>query len=579
MTTLLVRRARIVPIDAPAGPSAEPAEVDVRIRDGVIAEVSPRLAPHGGEDVLDAAGRWAIPGLWDHHVHLGQWAATLTRLDTAGTASAEEVLARLRTHLADPRTPDGAVLGFGHRSATWPRTPTVAELDAVTGPRPVVLISGDAHHGWLNSAALDRLGATSIDGSPVTGPIAEAPWFALYARLDTLPGVAAARDRAYPEAVARAHRLGVVGVVDMEFDSGFDRWPHRVVPDLRVRVATYPDRLDDALATGLRSGDPLAGLVELGPLKIISDGSLNTRTAWCCEPYAGAAAGEPATYGAPNQTPEELTDLLRRATAHGWWCAVHAIGDAAVSRALDTFAATGARGTIEHAQLMRRDDLARMAALGVAASVQPAHLLDDRDVTITCWPDRTDRCFPLRSLHEAGVELRFGSDAPVSPLDPWLAMAAAVHRSADERGPWHGEQALTPRQALAASVDGQRLAPGSRGDLVLLDDDPLTPGSTARRAPRRRPASRCRRSARRRRRGPRHGRTASPRGRRSGPTAPPAPAPPRSSAPRRAPRPARRRTAGRRAGCGPRCGPARRRSPRRAPPDPSSGPPRRRCGT
>jgi predicted amidohydrolase YtcJ len=76
-----------------------------------------------------------------------------------------------------------------------------------------------------------------------------------------------------------------------------------------------------------------------------------------------------------------------------------------------------------------------------------------------------------------GVELALGSDAPVSPLDPWLAMAAAVHRSGDEREPWHPEQALTPREALAASVDGQgTIAPGSRGDLVLLDDDPFAPG-------------------------------------------------------------------------------------------------------
>jgi predicted amidohydrolase YtcJ len=106
--------------------------------------------------------------------------------------------------------------------------------------------------------------------------------------------------------------------------------------------------------------------------------------------------------------------------------------------------------------------------------VQPAHLLDDRDVTEQCWPDRADRCFPLRSMTAAGVRLVMGSDAPVSPLDPWLAMAAAVHRSGDEREPWHPEQSLTAAEALAASTDGQgTVAPGSRGDVVLLDADPL----------------------------------------------------------------------------------------------------------
>jgi predicted amidohydrolase YtcJ len=115
-----------------------------------------------------------------------------------------------------------------------------------------------------------------------------------------------------------------------------------------------------------------------------------------------------------------------------------------------------------------------MGRLGVRASVQPAHLLDDRDVTEKCWPDRADRCFPLQSMIRAGVTLAMGSDAPVSRLDPWLAMAAAVHRSADEREPWNPAESLTAQQALAASTDGQpSIAPGSRGDVVLLDADPL----------------------------------------------------------------------------------------------------------
>jgi predicted amidohydrolase YtcJ len=130
---------------------------------------------------------------------------------------------------------------------------------------------------------------------------------------------------------------------------------------------------------------------------------------------------------------------------------------------------------------MRRESVLRMARIGIRASVQPAHLLDDRDVTELLWPDRCDRVFMFRTLLDAGVPLAFGSDAPVSPLDPWLAMAAAVHRSADHREPWHGEQAVTAAEALAASTDGQgTVRAGSRGDLVLLDADPLGgSGSTA----------------------------------------------------------------------------------------------------
>ena len=170
---------------------------------------------------------------------------------------------------------------------------------------------------------------------------------------------------------------------------------------------------------------------------------------------------------------------MTRATEHGLETAIHAIGDAACHDVLAAYEETGARGSMEHAQLMTRDDVALMGRLGVRASVQPAHLLDDRDVTELIWPDRADRCFPLRWMADDGVPMAFGSDAPVSPLDPWLAIAAAVHRSADDRPGWYGEQALTPREALAASVDGQgSVHAGARADLVLLDADPLDDSGT-----------------------------------------------------------------------------------------------------
>ncbi len=273
--------------------------------------------------------------------------------------------------------------------------------------------------------------------------------------------------------------------MDFEFGGGRDDWAERWAEGcdvLRVRWATYADTLDDVIAAGLRTGDPLPGCDDratMGPLKIISDGSLNTRTAWCCEPYADAHRLEyPA--GQPNLSGTELRGLLMRAHGGGLEVATHAIGDAAVAEALAAYAETGAIGSIEHAQLVGRADVRRMAELGVRASVQPAHLLDDRDLSEQVWPGRGERCFAFRWMLDDGVELALGSDAPVSPLDPWLAMAATVHRSADDREPWHAEQGLTAAEALAASVDGQpTVGIGSPGDLVLLDADPLARGETS----------------------------------------------------------------------------------------------------
>ena len=463
---LLLRRTRVAPVGGVPAP-AEP--VDVLVRDGTVTELAPRLDDPGCVTV-DADGRWLVPGLWDQHVHMTQWARTMGRLDLAGTRSPREVLQRVSEALR--RTPASVVVGYGYRTAPWDEAPTVSALDAVAGDRPVVLISGDAHNGWLSSAALRILGAPDTDG-----PLTEYDWFPVMARLDDLPRDEVADRACLAAAVARAASLGVVGISDMEFGRCWSQWPSRFssgLRSLRVRAATYADSLDEVIGLGLRTGDALdaEGLLTMGPLKVISDGSLNTRTAYCCAPYAD----DPHGRGAPNVSREELTALLSRARDHGLSAAVHAIGDAAVAAALDAFATSGAGGSVEHAQLVSPADVPRMAGLGVTASVQPAHLLDDREVTEQCWPDRTDRCFPLRSMIDAGVRLALGSDAPVASLDPWLAMAAAVHRSADEREPWNPGEAITPAEALAASTDGQRtVAVGSRGDLVLLDDDPLAP--------------------------------------------------------------------------------------------------------
>ena len=480
--SVVIRTARLVPIRTPVMGS-DP--VDLRIADGVVTDMAPNLLPEPGDHVIDASGRWIIPGLWDQHVHLGQCAQSRSRLDVGNTVSSEQVSRLVADRVADLGSAgqeSSVIIGSGSRSAIWPQQPTVDELDAVSGRHPVVLISGDAHNGWLNSAALQLLG---VDAR--TGAIDENDWFPLFPRIAALTEVQDGLEAAYRQTGVDAAALGVVGITDMEFGPGYHDWPLRFaagLDQLRVRTATYADRLDEVVAAGLRTGQELdggAGLLTMGPLKIISDGSLNTRTAHCCEPYADARTSD-FPRGKQNTSPAELALLLERARQSGLEVALHAIGDAAVSIGLDAFAATGADGSIEHAQLMRFDDITRMARLGVRASVQPAHLLDDRDVTQQCWPDRADRCFPFQTMTRAGVELALGSDAPVAPLDPWLAMAAAVHRSADRREPWNPAEALTAAQALAASTDQQpTVGLGSRGDVVLLDADPLEPldGSAA----------------------------------------------------------------------------------------------------
>jgi predicted amidohydrolase YtcJ len=421
---------------------------------------------------VDLEGRYLLPGLWDHHVHVTQWALRRERLDLSTLTSARQVADAVRRYRASDRFQP--IVGYGFRDALWPDLPTVELLDAAAPEVAVILVSADLHCAWLSTPALRLVG---IDDS-WDGVLRESAWWPVqrYLRsMDERREGAAARDAA-DAAAAR----GVVGIIDFETADNVDVWQRRVrsgTGSLRVACATWPEHLDLTIQRGLRTGSVVPrtdGLVTMGPFKISLDGSLNTRTAFCHAPYPGLGAAE-GQHGVLLVESERLASLLARATAHGLACAVHAIGDAANTAALDAFERVGAHGSVEHAQLLDDADLARFAVVGVSASVQPAHLLTDHDVADRYWPGRTSRAFAYRSLLTAGADLLLGSDAPVSPLDPWLTVAAAVARSEGGAPPWHPEQALTRREALSASMPaGSGVRAGAPADLVVVDEDPLT---------------------------------------------------------------------------------------------------------
>lgn len=451
--------------------------VDISVVDGRVAGIISAGATTGvpGE-VVDLDGRIVTPGLWDEHLHFTQWAITRSRFDLLGTKNATDVLDHVRAELARLDQQHLAmgdfVTGYGYRDGTWPTSTSLRALDEITGQRPVVLINGDLHSAWLNTAAASRVGVDLDE----TGVVSESRWFEASQR------VAAASPpttTTYREAAKAAARRGVVGVVEFENTDNLTQWPERVaagVDALRVEASVWPARLDDAIARGLRTGETLdpTGLVTMGRLKVVVDGSLNTRTALCWEPYPDAPHHDAEHgHGVATVTPAELRVLLTRASSSGIEASVHAIGDRANSEVVDVFAELGLGGVIEHAQLVRADDFARFAELGLVASVQPEHAMDDRDVADRHWRGRTDRAFAFGSLHQAGATLRFGSDAPVAVLDPWVAISAATSRSRDGRVPWHPEQRVPLDVALAASMRGRtRPTVGDVADLAVLDADP-----------------------------------------------------------------------------------------------------------
>jgi predicted amidohydrolase YtcJ len=394
-------------------------------------------------------------------------------MDVASAASAAEVVRLVVERLRSEPVPEGSTLvAFGFRDGLWPDTPTAALLDegiaaAGLAPTPVVVICGDLHSAWLSTAAARRLGVPA-------GIVREEPWFALSGRLDASSEDVV--DGWVDDAVRAAAARGVVGIGDYELADNLASWHRRLAAGARLRVAAgvWREHLDGAVARELQTGDVLAGtdgLLTLGSLKVISDGSLNTFTAYCHDDYLRSDGV--ATRGLLNVGPDELVPLMSKAARHGIHAAIHAIGDRANTLALDAFAASGARGSIEHAQLLDPADVARFVELGVVASVQPEHAMDDRDVIDRYWADRSARTYTFAALHAAGVRLMLGSDAPVAPLDPWVAISAAVSRSRDGRESWHPEQRIPVRVALASSVRSTVTA-GAAADLVVLDADPLS---------------------------------------------------------------------------------------------------------
>jgi predicted amidohydrolase YtcJ len=435
-------------------------QVDLRIEDDTIAEMGSIATT--ADEIVDLEGRWLSAGLWDHHVHFNQWAMQSQRLDVSSASSAAET-ARLIAAAIVPGPPTPFV-AFGFRDGLWPDVPNLADLDSVSSD-PVVVASGDLHAVWLNSAALRLYGYPEGE----TCLLREDDAFRIFARIDAVDD--AQLDRWVDGAALAAAAKGIVGIVDYEMAWNLGSWARRQASgtdSLRVEIGVYTDHLERAVEQGLRTGDRLGELLTMGCFKILIDGSLNTRTAYCWDEYVG----QPGEFGMLTVPQARLTELMTRASGAGIEPAVHAIGDRAATFALDAFQAVGCRGRIEHAQFVASADIPRFAELGVAASLQPDHAMDDRDVADHYWAGRTDRAFPLRSLVDAGATVLLGSDAPVSPLDPWRTIAAAVGRSRDGRTPWHPEQAITAAEAVRASTRST-VAVGQPADLVVTERDPL----------------------------------------------------------------------------------------------------------
>jgi predicted amidohydrolase YtcJ len=424
----------------------------LRIRDGLIWERSPRLEPEIGETVHQLGQAEIHPGLWDHHLHLLHWARLSQVLDLTECSSREELLQRVR------EWPGPFVCGQGWNEARWSdaRWPSAEEL----GPRPVFLTRSDLHCALVNRASLDLVGLQA--GQPIEGgKVQDNAVFdkAMLAFQHHLPQA----DRASLErVVSQLHAWGIVGVVDQRIFE--ERELHQALPlyrglPLRIHCNLAPEDLPAAQELGLWHGFGDDWL-RLGHVKFFSDGSLGARTARFIEPYQGEQQR-----GLWLTPPELLREGFARAHQAGFPISVHAIGDEAVLAVIEALEAVGCHPSdrIEHLQYLHPEWAQRLARLGVTASMQPVHMLDDRVTSETYVGSRSCHYYRLQTLLRAGVKLVFGSDAPVASANPWLGMQAAV-----ERGGWYPQEGITLAQARSAY--GSLWSEPNWADLVVLED-------------------------------------------------------------------------------------------------------------
>ena len=491
---LLVTGAKLWPAARWSGADA------VFVRNGRISAIGRSrdlVAAVPGASRLDARGATVTPGLCDAHLHFVPWARSRRELELSGERTRSGVLGRVRAALA-ASPGDAPLQGRGWDAMGWEAPPERAALDALAPERPVLLHSHDFHSLWVNSAALRASNVTRATPDPEGGRFerdgAGEPTGLV--REHAAAAFAALIERAGPaidetlldEGAAALHAVGITAVHDFERNATDMARTRALAGRRRLRVLQHfgPEQRDRLLAAGLASGVGDAWF-RVGALKLFADGALGSRTAALLEPYEDGHG-----FGMTLIARDELGAIVAEAARQGVACAIHAIGDRAVRNALDAFEAAGEARTraplpprIEHVQLLHPDDLPRFASLGVAASLQPQHVVSDIEAARAAWGARCERSYPWRALLDSGALLAFGSDAPVEPPLPALGLHAAVTRERPDGTPAGGFvpaqripldaalQAYTAGAAALAGLAGRlgTLEPGAEADLVVWDRD------------------------------------------------------------------------------------------------------------
>lgn len=463
--------------------------------------------PEMADVVIDGAGKTLIPGLIDAHGHVLNYGLSLLRVDLVGTTTEAEAAARVADfYNANPELE--WIQGRGWNQVLWDSNsfPNAASLDALISDKPIWLSRVDGHAGWANTAAMELAGISRQTEDPNGGQIirdengdATGVFIdnAMALIRSNIPPLTLEETKyALSTSMSSLATFGLTSVHDAGAGSGtiaaFKQLANEQAMPIRVNVmiSSGDESYELLLANGhYESADDT---LSINSVKIAADGALGSRGAALIDDYSDF----PGHKGLLLLDQERLEYLMRAAMNSGFQVNTHAIGDAANMIVLDTYEqliresnTRGLRHRVEHAQVLRYEDIVRFAELGVIPSMQSTHATSDKNMAQDRLGEvRIEGAYAWRKLMDAGARIANGSDFPVESPNPFFGLHAAITRQDKDNQPdggWFPEESMTTEEAFAsftldAAYAGHQesllgsLEPGKKADFILLDQDIFT---------------------------------------------------------------------------------------------------------